>query len=105
MTADTAHEQSAALSAVEDSAAPAAAAGTAPADPSKLGAAVSNLSLDDKKQAAAPPKPVNVKIDAADIAYLVEQLEVPKARATELLKKNAGDRVAALREFVLPVAA
>ncbi|PTB65933.1 hypothetical protein BBK36DRAFT_1203169 [Trichoderma citrinoviride] len=38
-----------------------------------------------------------VKVDAADVALLVDQIEVTKARATELLKAHDGDAVAALR--------
>ncbi|KAL6877011.1 hypothetical protein J3F83DRAFT_712534 [Trichoderma novae-zelandiae] len=45
--------------------------------------------------AAAAKK--NVKVDAADVALVVDQLEVSKAKATELLKAHDGDAVAALR--------
>ncbi|KAH0489287.1 hypothetical protein TgHK011_009726 [Trichoderma gracile] len=45
--------------------------------------------------AAAAKK--TVKVDAADVALLVDQLEVNKAKATELLKAHDGDAVAALR--------
>ncbi|KAL6887630.1 hypothetical protein HDV57DRAFT_489282 [Trichoderma longibrachiatum] len=45
--------------------------------------------------AAAAKK--SVKVDAADVALLVDQLEVNKAKATELLKAHDGDAVAALR--------
>ncbi|EGR48232.1 uncharacterized protein TRIREDRAFT_107793 [Trichoderma reesei QM6a] len=45
--------------------------------------------------AAAAKK--SVKVDAADVALLVDQLEVSKAKATELLKAYDGDAVAALR--------
>ncbi|KAM0430555.1 hypothetical protein ACHAPT_005905 [Fusarium lateritium] len=49
-------------------------------------------------QAAASHK--NVKVDPADVALLVEELELPKAKATELLKSNEGDAVKAMRAFV-----
>ncbi|KAK1245760.1 hypothetical protein MKX07_004829 [Trichoderma sp. CBMAI-0711] len=39
----------------------------------------------------------SVKVDAADVTLLVDQLEVSKAKATELLKAHDGDAVAALR--------
>lgn len=39
----------------------------------------------------------NVKVDAADVALVVDQLEVSKARATELLKAHDGDAVATMR--------
>ncbi|KAI8724607.1 hypothetical protein NCS52_00030300 [Fusarium sp. LHS14.1] len=42
----------------------------------------------------------NVKVDAADVALLVEELELPKIKATELLKSNEGDAVKAMRAFV-----
>lgn len=108
MTANTAQEQSAALSNVESSTAP--PTNTNSADTAQLGAAVSNLSLSSGQQApaakaaaAVPSKPV--KIDAADVTFLVEQLELHKTKATELLKRNGGDRMAALREFVIPTTA
>ncbi|EHK40022.1 uncharacterized protein TrAtP1_006056 [Trichoderma atroviride] len=49
--------------------------------------------------AAAAPAAVkkNVKVDAADVALVVDELEVTKARATELLKAHDGDAVATLR--------
>ncbi|KAL7897040.1 hypothetical protein HDV63DRAFT_405771 [Trichoderma sp. SZMC 28014] len=49
--------------------------------------------------ASAPSAAVkkNVKVDAADVALVVDELEVPKARATELLKAHDGDAVATLR--------
>ncbi|KAL7927135.1 hypothetical protein ACQKWADRAFT_279626 [Trichoderma austrokoningii] len=39
----------------------------------------------------------NVKVDAADVALVVDELEVNKAKATELLKAHDGDAVATLR--------
>ncbi|KAM0459899.1 hypothetical protein ACHAPV_000148 [Trichoderma viride] len=49
--------------------------------------------------AAATPAAVkkNVKVDAADVALVVDELEVTKAKATELLKAHDGDAVATLR--------
>lgn len=49
--------------------------------------------------AASAPAVVkkNVKVDAADVALVVDELEVPKAKATELLKAHDGDAVATLR--------
>ncbi|KAM0255659.1 hypothetical protein ACHAQJ_005502 [Trichoderma viride] len=40
-----------------------------------------------------------VKADPADVALVVDELEVPKAKATELLKAHDGDAVAALRAW------
>ncbi|SPO02152.1 uncharacterized protein DNG_04825 [Cephalotrichum gorgonifer] len=42
----------------------------------------------------------NVKIEQADVALLVEQLDLAKGKATELLKSNDGNAVKALRAFV-----
>lgn len=47
---------------------------------------------------AAPVK--NVKVDAADLALVVDQLELTRAKATELLKAHDGDAVKAMRAFV-----
>ncbi|KAG7122927.1 hypothetical protein HYQ45_014253 [Verticillium longisporum] len=52
----------------------------------------------DQKKAGEPVK--NVKVEAADVALLVEELEVTKPRATELLKANEGDAVKAMRAGV-----
>jgi NACalpha-BTF3-like transcription factor len=48
--------------------------------------------------AAAPAK--NVKVDAADVNLLVEELELPKPKAVELLKAHDGDAVKALRAWI-----
>ncbi|ATY59205.1 hypothetical protein A9K55_003350 [Cordyceps militaris] len=42
----------------------------------------------------------NVKVEAADVALLVEELELPRPRATELLKRHEGDAVKAMRAYV-----
>ncbi|KAF1736723.1 hypothetical protein CRV24_002333 [Beauveria bassiana] len=42
----------------------------------------------------------NVKVDAADVALLVEELELPKPKATELLKRHEGDAVKAMRAYI-----
>ena len=46
----------------------------------------------------APTK--NVKVDAADVALLVDELELTKPKATELLKSHDGDAVKAMRAWV-----
>ncbi|KAJ4296960.1 hypothetical protein N0V88_003876 [Collariella sp. IMI 366227] len=43
-----------------------------------------------------------VKVDAADVNLLVEELELPKAKATELLKAHDGDAVKAMRAYIEP---
>ncbi|KAL7906146.1 hypothetical protein GGI35DRAFT_458878 [Trichoderma velutinum] len=41
----------------------------------------------------------NVKVDAADVTLVVDQLDVTKAKATELLKAHDGDAVAVMRAW------
>ncbi|KAI0126918.1 hypothetical protein BJ170DRAFT_423690 [Xylariales sp. AK1849] len=41
-----------------------------------------------------------VKIDAADVALLVDELDLSKPKATELLKAHDGDAVQAMRAFI-----
>ncbi|KAM5343047.1 hypothetical protein ACJ41O_014013 [Fusarium nematophilum] len=53
-----------------------------------------------KPTAAAAASHKNVKVDPADVSLLVDELDLPKARATELLKSNEGDAVKAMRAFV-----
>lgn len=58
-------------------------------------------SLGGAGAAAAAKKEVkNVKVDQADVALLVDELELPKLRATELLKAHDGDAVKAMRAYV-----
>ncbi|EEU44141.1 uncharacterized protein NECHADRAFT_102329 [Fusarium vanettenii 77-13-4] len=54
-----------------------------------------------KSSSASAASHKNVKVDPADVALLVEELELPKAKATELLKSNEGDAVKAMRAFVV----
>ncbi|RSL67233.1 hypothetical protein CEP54_003366 [Fusarium duplospermum] len=53
-----------------------------------------------KSSSAAAASHKNVKVDPADVALLVEELELTKVKATELLKSNEGDAVKAMRAFV-----
>ncbi|TVY44164.1 hypothetical protein LOCC1_G005915 [Lachnellula occidentalis] len=46
----------------------------------------------------------NVKVDPADIALLVEELELNKIKATDLLKAYEGDVTQALKAYVTRVA-
>ncbi|KAL2018395.1 hypothetical protein VTK56DRAFT_873 [Thermocarpiscus australiensis] len=43
-----------------------------------------------------------VKVDAADVNLLVEELELSKVKATELLKAHDGDAVKAMRAYIQP---
>ncbi|KXH62801.1 hypothetical protein CSAL01_02706 [Colletotrichum salicis] len=49
---------------------------------------------------AAKKEVKNVKVDAADVALLVDELELTKPKATELLKANDGDAVKAMKASV-----
>lgn len=53
--------------------------------------------------ASALPIRKNIKVDAADVALLVDQLDLPKPKATELLRSHDGDAVKALKAYVTPV--
>ncbi|KAJ5980377.1 hypothetical protein N7481_007675 [Penicillium waksmanii] len=43
-----------------------------------------------------------VKIAAADVSFLAEQLDVHKSKATELLRAQEGDVTRAMRAFITP---
>ncbi|OBT63116.1 hypothetical protein VE03_07462 [Pseudogymnoascus sp. 23342-1-I1] len=45
-------------------------------------------------------KKVVVKVEAGDVRVVIEECELSKPKATELLKANEGDLVRALRAFV-----
>ncbi|KAF6838574.1 hypothetical protein CPLU01_02375 [Colletotrichum plurivorum] len=49
---------------------------------------------------AAKQEVKNVKVDAADVALLVDELELTKPKATELLKANDGDAVKAMKAYI-----
>ncbi|KAI9754391.1 MAG: hypothetical protein M4579_004729 [Chaenotheca gracillima] len=57
---------------------------------------------EEKKKAAAARAAAiaAVKVDQADVGLLVEQLELSKIKATDLLKANEGDAVKAMEAFV-----
>lgn len=52
-----------------------------------------------KKKEAEPAKPL-VKVDQADVALLVEQLDLSKGRATELLRAHEADAGKAMSAWV-----
>lgn len=85
-------------------------------DAAALGAAVSNLSVSDSAQQGKAQQDTGepgkkdegegavrkrVKISAEDVAFLVEELEVGKGRAGELLRECGGERERAVRIFVV----
>ncbi|KAI0517175.1 hypothetical protein F5B22DRAFT_131747 [Xylaria bambusicola] len=64
-------------------------------------AAVSKAMKNLGTAASAEKKEVKkVKVDAADVALLVDELELTKPKATELLKVHDGDAVRAMRAFI-----
>lgn len=69
-------------------------------DADAVSKAMKTLGGTAKKSSAAAASHKNVKVDPADVALLVEELELPKAKVTELLKSNEGDAVKAMRAFV-----
>ncbi|CAK7218059.1 hypothetical protein SCUCBS95973_003361 [Sporothrix curviconia] len=64
-------------------------------DQEAMSKAMKNLKLGASGTAAK-----KVKVDAADVTLLVDQLEVTKVKATDLLKQHEGDAVKALRAYV-----
>ncbi|KAF2436988.1 hypothetical protein EJ08DRAFT_577717 [Tothia fuscella] len=65
-------------------------------DTEALGAAMKNLDVKEGKKAEL----AKVKVEAVDVTLLVEQLELTKFKATELLRQNDGDAVKAMSAYV-----
>ncbi|MCJ1319166.1 hypothetical protein MMC15_004499 [Xylographa vitiligo] len=87
-----------------------AAAKKSDVDQKALGEAMSRLEVagkgkvtEEKKGAEAVKKKI-VKVDQGDIALLVEELDLTKLKATELLRAHEGDAIKAMRAFVSPAA-
>ncbi|KAK8165189.1 hypothetical protein IWX90DRAFT_156813 [Phyllosticta citrichinensis] len=68
-------------------------------DAEALGKAMKNLDVSDNTTPKNVVKKV-VKVDPADVALLVNHLELTKPKATELLKAHDGDVTKALSAFV-----
>ncbi|RFU23846.1 hypothetical protein B7463_g12492, partial [Scytalidium lignicola] len=62
---------------------------------------VASKKQEEEKKAQAVRKVV--KVDPADVTLLIEELDLSKAKATDLLKAHDGDAVKAMRAFVAPV--
>lgn len=81
------------------------------ADVAALSSAASNLKVADTPSStitapkASTTEIKKVKIDAKDVDFLVKELEVSKAKATEMLKGAEGERGRAVRRFVVGAAA
>jgi len=134
-SADAANTAASAMNSISSDAEASSTTETNGKNNANLGEALSKLSVSDgasngtsasanveKKQKDDAKKVV--KIDAADVAFLVslvvfgtiwqrglegliqvfqvEELEVSKAKATEMLKGSGGDKMAALKSFILP---
>jgi len=82
-------------------------------DQEALGKAISRLELADKagkvaagekgkgeKEKEEREKRAKIKVDQADVGLLVEELDMSKVKATELLKAHEGDAVKAMTAFV-----
>ncbi|KAI0020090.1 hypothetical protein F4780DRAFT_779823 [Xylariomycetidae sp. FL0641] len=72
-------------------------AGSGTVDAAAAQKAMQDLGGEGAKTAAVAPK---VKVDAADVALLVDELDLTKAKATELLKAHEGDAVRAMKAFI-----
>ncbi|CAN8101400.1 unnamed protein product [Discula destructiva] len=73
------------------------AAGSSSVDQEGLSKAMNKLSVAKTADKTALSK---VKVDAADVALLVDELDLAKPKATELLKQHDGDAVKAMTAFV-----
>ncbi|KAI1636342.1 hypothetical protein F4809DRAFT_389477 [Biscogniauxia mediterranea] len=69
-------------------------AGAAAVDQEAVSKAMKNLG------GAAKTEVKKVKVDAADVALLVDELDLTKPKATELLKAHDGDAVKAMKAFI-----
>jgi len=54
---------------------------------------------EEKKQAEAKKK---VKVSSEDVNFLVEELELTKNKATELLRAHDGDSLRAIKAYITP---
>ncbi|KAK0099307.1 hypothetical protein ONS95_006331 [Cadophora gregata] len=64
------------------------------------GATVTNGAVAKKDEQKVVKKVV--KVDAADVALLIDELELTKPKATDLLKAHDGNAEAALRAYITP---
>ncbi|KAH8811195.1 hypothetical protein F5884DRAFT_267392 [Xylogone sp. PMI_703] len=62
---------------------------------------VASKKQEEEKKSQAVKKVV--KVDPADVTLLIEELDLTKIKATDLLKAHDGDAVKAMRAFVAPV--
>ncbi|RVD86203.1 uncharacterized protein DFL_004492 [Arthrobotrys flagrans] len=86
-------------SSLDDSSTP-----TTSANAEALAAGLSSLSVGTGKTADAGVKKVIVKVATEDVAVIVEEMEVSKAKATELLRTHGADLKETLRAMISPSA-
>ncbi|OCL04891.1 hypothetical protein AOQ84DRAFT_380127 [Glonium stellatum] len=70
------------------------------ADSEALGQAMEKLNVGGAKEEQKVVPRRAVKVDPADVNMLVEQLELSKVKATELLKAHDGNIVKAMSAFI-----
>ncbi|KAI0431577.1 hypothetical protein F5Y09DRAFT_304489 [Xylaria sp. FL1042] len=73
------------------------------AEAAEVDAAAVSKAMKNLGTAAAPAEKKEVKkvkVDPADVALLVDELELTKPKATELLKAHDGDAVRAMRAYI-----
>ncbi|KAF8422515.1 hypothetical protein EV426DRAFT_718180 [Tirmania nivea] len=73
--------------------------GSSSSDPSALGAALGSITSAPAPAPTSKPAAA-VKVKAEDVTFIMEHLDLPKQKATDLLRKNGGELIATLRAFV-----
>jgi len=69
-------------------------------DAEALGNAMKNLAIGAEALKAAELKK-KVKVEAADVTLVMDELDMSKVKATELLRMHEGDAVKAMTAFVM----
>ncbi|OJD24191.1 hypothetical protein ACJ73_04448 [Blastomyces percursus] len=76
--------------------------------PGKKDTDAKRIKAEEKTDAGEVEKAVKkkvVKVAAEDVGLLVDQLDLTKVKATELLKTHGGDSIKAIRAYIAPPAA
>ncbi|KAF3918351.1 hypothetical protein ABW21_db0207878 [Orbilia brochopaga] len=92
-------------SSLDEDSTPTASANTNAEALDKATAGLSSLSAGAGKAAEAGGKKVIVKVSPEDVAFIVEEMEVTKAKATELLRANGADLATTLKAMITPPSA
>ncbi|RPB21605.1 hypothetical protein L211DRAFT_851322 [Terfezia boudieri ATCC MYA-4762] len=72
---------------------------TSSSDPSALGAALGSITSKPAPVTTSKPT-VAVRVKAEDVAFIMEHLDLPKPKATDLLRRNGGELITTLRAFI-----